>query len=141
MAIKHPDGWTLSTQKLGGNEYKDDKPTKTEPDGWIQEDGSDNFGIGVINGGDVNADTIDAVTLAIGGTAVTATAEDLNALASGSETITYNSNGTVATVVDVANGVTYTFTWKGTKLTSYTDGTNTFTLTYSGNKVTNITKS
>ena len=78
MVKLHPDGWILTTQKIGGNEYSVEKPTKEEPDGWVVGEGVNDAVQNVINGGDVNADTLDAAILALQGTTVTATADDIN---------------------------------------------------------------
>lgn len=47
-------------------------------------------------------------------------------------TITYNPDGTVATVVDndTSPATTYTLTWSNGLLASMTDGTNTWTFNY-----------
>jgi hypothetical protein len=50
--------------------------------------------------------------------------------ADGNATFTYNTDGTIATVVDTDRSATYAFTWASGKLVSWTDGTNTWTLTY-----------
>ena len=69
-------------------------------------------------------------TFWIAGQQITAT--DLNRMfGEGSWTLTYNTDGTVATAVDVLTSTTYTFIYDSTgKLTSYTDGTTTWTLAY-----------
>jgi len=57
--------------------------------------------------------------------------------------ITYNSDGTIATVVDndTSPATTYTLTWSNGLLVSITDGTNTWTFTYNvEGKISNITR-
>lgn len=57
----------------------------------------------------------------------------------GKGTVTYNSEGRIATYVDTRSSTTYTFTWSGAFLNSVTDGTNTWTLTWADDRITSIT--
>lgn len=56
-------------------------------------------------------------------------------------TITYNADGSVATVVDTDNLKTYSFTYNGDgSVATVSDGTNTWTLGYSNDHLSSITK-
>lgn len=55
-------------------------------------------------------------------------------------TITYNGNGTIATLTDDDSSITLTLTYSGGRLASYTDGTSTWTLSYTNNRLTSIVK-
>lgn len=59
----------------------------------------------------------------------------------GKASITYNQDGKIATFVDTRSSpnVTYTLTWTGDFLTSFTDGTTTWTITWVDDKITSIT--
>ena len=58
-------------------------------------------------------------------------ASKLNMLAgTNNAVLAYNSDGTVNTITDSATAVVITFTYVSGRISSYSDGTNTFTLTY-----------
>jgi YD repeat-containing protein len=71
------------------------------------------------------------------------TADKLNQMGEAENlTVTYNENGTVATIVDDDTATTYTFAYDTEgRISTITDGTNTWTYTYDGlDRITNVTK-
>lgn len=83
---------------------------------------------------------INATSLSISGITVLSSATGINQLANQNETITYNANGTVNTITYSATGIVETYSYSGGKLSSWTNGTNTWTLTYgTNNLITNVT--
>ena len=58
---------------------------------------------------------------------------NFNLLFDNNVTLTYNADGTVNTVTNTDQTITYTLTWANGRLVSFTDGTNTWTATYDVN--------
>ena len=58
---------------------------------------------------------------------------NFNLLFDNNVTLTYNADGTVNTVTNNDQTVTYTLTWTNGRLVSFTDGTNTWTASYDTN--------
>ena len=71
-----------------------------------------------------------------------ALASQLNALNDDNISYTYNSDGTIHTVVDNIASVTYTYAYNSNATVhTITDGTNTWTVNYTNGKISSIVRS
>jgi len=58
-----------------------------------------------------------------------------------SQTITFNTDGTINTITDTITGVVYTFAYNANKsINTITDGDNTWTFGYTNGTITSITR-